>query len=43
LLHALARLEELALSDSSPNTEEMALLWIDEAMRAVGYEVRPSP
>ncbi len=23
-----------------PNTEEMALLWIDEALRALGYEVR---
>ena len=26
-----------------PNTEEMALLWIDEALRALGYEVRPLP
>ena len=26
-----------------PNTEEMALLWIDEALRALGYEVRPRP
>jgi hypothetical protein len=25
-----------------PNTEEMALLWIDEALRALGYEVRPA-
>jgi hypothetical protein len=24
-----------------PNTEEMALLWIDEAVGALGYEVRP--
>jgi hypothetical protein len=24
-----------------PNTEEMALLWIDEALQALGYEVRP--
>ena len=24
-----------------PNTEEMALLWIDEALRDLGYEVRP--
>ena len=24
-----------------PNTEEMALLWIDEALRSLGYEVRP--
>jgi hypothetical protein len=29
--------------DTWPNTEEMALLWIDEALRAIGYEVRPSP
>jgi hypothetical protein len=25
-----------------PNTEEMALLWIDEALRALGYEARPT-
>ena len=25
-----------------PNTREMALQWIDEALRALGYEVRPS-
>ena len=25
-----------------PNTEEMALLWIDEALRDLGYEVRPT-
>src|SRR5258708_10022749 len=25
-----------------PNTEEMALPWIDEALRALGYEVRPA-
>jgi hypothetical protein len=24
-----------------PNTEEMALQWIDEALRALGYQVRP--
>ena len=24
-----------------PNTEEMALRWIDEALRALGYEVKP--
>ncbi|MDQ2942413.1 MAG: hypothetical protein M3R21_01930 [Candidatus Dormibacteraeota bacterium] len=30
-------------ADSWPNTEEMALLWIDEAVRALGYEVRPLP
>jgi hypothetical protein len=29
--------------DSWPNTEEMALLWIDEALRSLGYEVRPAP
>jgi hypothetical protein len=26
-----------------PNTEEMALLWIDEALRALGYQVRALP
>ena len=30
-------------TEAWPNTEEMALLWIDEALRALGYEVRPSP
>jgi len=33
--------------DSSPeawaNTEEMALRWIDEALRSLGYQVRPVP
>ncbi len=29
-------------ADAWPNTE-MALLWIDEALRDLGYEVRPSP
>jgi hypothetical protein len=29
-----------ASPDAWPNTEEMALLWIDEALRALGYEVR---
>jgi hypothetical protein len=24
-----------------PNTEEMALLWVDEALRALGYQVTP--
>jgi hypothetical protein len=24
-----------------PNTEEMALRWLDEALRALGYEVQP--
>jgi len=28
-------------ADTWPNTEEMALQWIDEALRALGYEVRP--
>jgi hypothetical protein len=28
--------------DTWPNTEEMALQWIDEALRALGYEVRPT-
>jgi hypothetical protein len=27
--------------DVWPNTEEMALLWIDEALSALGYQVRP--
>jgi glyoxylase-like metal-dependent hydrolase (beta-lactamase superfamily II) len=26
-----------------PNTKEMALEWIAEALRALGYEVRPAP
>ena len=26
-----------------PNTEEMALLWIDEAIKSLGYEVKPAP
>jgi hypothetical protein len=26
-----------------PNTEEMALVWIDEALRALGYQVNPVP
>ena len=26
-----------------PNTEEMALQWLDEALRPLGYEVRPTP
>jgi hypothetical protein len=28
-------------TDGWPNTEEMALLWIDEAVRSLGYELRP--
>jgi len=26
-----------------PNTEEMALVWIDEALRPLGYQVRAHP
>ncbi|HZK74145.1 MAG TPA: hypothetical protein VFD88_09100 [Clostridia bacterium] len=37
---------DTGLSESSaeawPSTEEMALLWIDEALRQLGYEVRPT-
>jgi hypothetical protein len=29
--------------DTWANTEEMALLWINEALRELGYEVRPVP
>jgi hypothetical protein len=48
LLHVIGRVViDTGLADSSPdtwpNTEEMALQWIDEALRALGYEVRPSP
>ena len=32
-----------ATPDTWPNTREMALLWIDEALRGLGYEVRPAP
>src|SRR5579864_1389478 len=36
---------DTGLPDSSaeawPNTKEMAVQWIDEAVRALGYEVRP--
>jgi hypothetical protein len=28
--------------DVWPNTEEMALRWIDEAIKPLGYEVRPA-
>ena len=38
---------DTGLPGSSPgtwaNTEEMALLWIDEALRELGYQVRPLP
>jgi len=30
-----------ASPEAWPNTEEMALLWIDEALRSLGYEVKP--
>jgi hypothetical protein len=37
---------DTGLPDSSPetwpNTKEMALQWIDEALRELGYEVKPS-
>jgi hypothetical protein len=29
--------------DAWPNTEEMSLQWIDEALHVLGYEVRPLP
>ena len=28
--------------DAWPNTREMALQWIDEALRGLGYEARPA-
>jgi hypothetical protein len=38
---------DAGLPDSSietwPNTKEMALQWIDEALRDLGYSVSPSP
>jgi hypothetical protein len=38
---------DTGMEDSSastwPNTEEMALLWIDEALRALSYQVSPVP
>src|SRR5260221_14410266 len=48
LLRVAARVViDTGLPDASPeawpNTEEMALLWIDEALRSLGYEVRPLP
>jgi hypothetical protein len=30
-------------ADAWSNTEEMALQWVDEALRVLGYEVRPTP
>jgi hypothetical protein len=32
-----------ASPDVWPNSEEMALLWIDEALRELGYQVQPLP
>ena len=32
-----------AKAEDWPNTEAMALQWIDEALRALGYQVRPAP
>ncbi len=48
LLRVAARVViDTGLPDASPeawpNTEEMALLWIDEALRSLGYQVRPLP
>jgi hypothetical protein len=38
---------DTGLSESSaetwPSTEEMVLLWIDEALRELGYQVGPTP
>jgi hypothetical protein len=31
-----------ATPDAWPNTREMAIQWIDEALRALGYEARPT-
>ncbi len=37
---------DTGMADSSPevwaNTREMAVQWIDEALRALGYEARPA-
>jgi hypothetical protein len=48
LLRVAARVViDTGLTDSSPeawpNTEEIALLWIDEALQSLGYQVRPLP
>jgi hypothetical protein len=32
-----------ASADTWSDTEEMVLLWIDEALRDLGYELRPMP
>jgi hypothetical protein len=34
---------DVSSADDWPNTEEMALEWIDEALRELGYQVRPVP
>ncbi|HKW71757.1 MAG TPA: hypothetical protein VJQ08_02895 [Candidatus Dormibacteraeota bacterium] len=31
-----------ASPDDWPNTREMAIQWIDEALQALGYEARPA-
>jgi hypothetical protein len=46
LLRVIGRVViDTGLPDSSPdtwpNTKEMALQWIDEALRGLGYQVRP--
>ena len=33
---------EGASPDIWPNTQEMAIQWLDEALRALGYEARPT-
>jgi hypothetical protein len=48
LLRAAGRVViDTGLAESSaetwPNTEEMVLLWIDEALKELGYQVRPAP
>jgi hypothetical protein len=48
LLRAAGRIViDTGLTESSaetwPNTEEMVLLWVDEALRGLGYHVRPLP
>ena len=48
LLRVAARVViDTGLAGASPetwtSTEEMALLWIDEALRSLGYQVRPLP
>ncbi len=30
-------------AETWPSTEEMVLIWIDEALRELGYQVRPAP